>query len=58
MTDVLPLDEDARARVVNDLDRNLFVEAGAGTGKTFTLVGRIVRLVASGRLEDVGSGRL
>jgi ATP-dependent helicase/nuclease subunit A len=53
VTDRLPLDEDARSRVVNDLDRNLFVEAGAGTGKTFTLVSRIVRLVATGRLEDV-----
>jgi ATP-dependent helicase/nuclease subunit A len=53
VSDVLPLDQDARATVEHDLDRNLFVEAGAGTGKTTALVKRLVRLVASGRLEDV-----
>src|SRR4029453_915766 len=31
-----------------ELDRNLFVEAGAGAGKTSSLVGRIVELVRSG----------
>lgn len=31
-----------------ELDRTLFVEAGAGTGKTASLVGRIVALVESG----------
>jgi ATP-dependent helicase/nuclease subunit A len=53
VADDLPLDQPARDTVVNDLDRNLFVEAGAGTGKTTTLVKRIVRLVSSGRLDDV-----
>src|SRR4029453_11131728 len=32
----------------DELDRNLFVEAGAGAGKTSSLVGRIVELVRSG----------
>ena len=43
-------DGDARARLaaVEDLDRNLFLEAGAGTGKTTALVGRIMALVRSG----------
>jgi len=36
--------------MVNDLDRTLFIEAGAGTGKTTAVVSRIVALVISGRL--------
>ena len=44
-----PVDQAARDRILRDLDSTLFVEAGAGTGKTTSLVGRIVRLVASGR---------
>ena len=47
-----PLDLDARLSVEHDLDLNLFVEAGAGTGKTTTLVKRVVRLFATGRLEE------
>ena len=42
-------DQAARNRIRDDLDSTLFVEAGAGTGKTRALVGRIVQLVASGR---------
>ncbi|MEM7341662.1 MAG: UvrD-helicase domain-containing protein [Actinomycetota bacterium] len=37
-----------RARVVNELDGTLFVEAGAGSGKTSSLVDRITNLVAGG----------
>ncbi|HSJ91547.1 MAG TPA: UvrD-helicase domain-containing protein [Ilumatobacter sp.] len=48
-----PLDQAARDRIVGDLDTNLFVEAGAGAGKTSSLVGRIVALVRSG--VDIGS---
>ena len=33
--------------MLNELDRTFFVEAGAGTGKTTMLVGRIVNLVAT-----------
>ena len=47
-----PLDLDARLSVEHDLDLNLFVEAGAGTGKTTTLVKRVVRLFATGRLDE------
>ena len=41
---------DARARqvVTASLSRNLFVEAGAGSGKTSSLVTRVVNMVASG----------
>ncbi len=37
-----------RARIRNDLDATLFVEAGAGAGKTSSLVDRIVNLVDDG----------
>ena len=35
----------ARAQIRNELGRTMFVEAGAGTGKTTALVGRIVNMV-------------
>jgi ATP-dependent helicase/nuclease subunit A len=41
-------DQAARDRIVGDLDSTLFVEAGAGSGKTKSLVDRVVALVASG----------
>ena len=48
-----PLDQPARDRIANDLTANLFVEAGAGAGKTASLVDRIVALVRSG--VDIGA---
>jgi ATP-dependent helicase/nuclease subunit A len=47
MSDVLT-DQAARDRIARDLDATLFVEAGAGTGKTTELVGRIGALIRSG----------
>jgi ATP-dependent exoDNAse (exonuclease V) beta subunit len=41
-------DDDARRRIRADVDETFFVEAGAGAGKTSTLVERIVGLVARG----------
>jgi len=46
--DGLPVDQPARDRIAVDLGATLFVEAGAGTGKTSALVERIVSLVVSG----------
>ena len=43
-----PPDQPARLRIVEDLERNLLVEAGAGSGKTTSLVDRMVALVRSG----------
>jgi ATP-dependent helicase/nuclease subunit A len=43
-------DQPARQRVATDPHRTFFVEAGAGTGKTTTLVTRIVNLVALGHV--------
>ena len=44
-------DEAARQRIRTDLDATLFVEAGAGSGKTTALVDRVVALVTSGAAE-------
>jgi len=45
----LPLpDAAARERIVKELDTNLLVEAGAGSGKTTALVARMVALITSG----------
>ena len=44
-------DQDARDRIERELDETLFVEAGAGTGKTYQLVQRIIKLVASGAVR-------
>ena len=48
MTTVSLFDDAARQAIASDLDRNLFVEAGAGTGKTSALVARVVALVRRG----------
>ena len=42
-------DEQARSTIRENLDETLFVEASAGTGKTTSLVDRVVNLVATGR---------
>jgi ATP-dependent helicase/nuclease subunit A len=41
-----PPDQDAREAIVRERSRNVVVEAGAGTGKTHTLVNRILELIA------------
>ncbi len=43
-----PQDNTERKRIATSLDETLFVEAGAGTGKTTSLVDRILELVGSG----------
>ena len=42
-------DEAARERIRTDLDTTFLVEAGAGSGKTKSLVDRMAALIASGR---------
>ncbi|HXZ99443.1 MAG TPA: UvrD-helicase domain-containing protein [Candidatus Binatia bacterium] len=44
-------DQAERERIVSELDRSLFVEAGAGTGKTAAVVSGIVSRVRAGRLR-------
>ena len=45
----LAKDTAARATALTALDRTLLVEAGAGSGKTSVLAGRVAALLASGR---------
>ncbi|TNF33996.1 MAG: ATP-dependent deoxyribonuclease subunit A, partial [Deltaproteobacteria bacterium] len=42
-------DAEARRRIKEDLDATLIIEAAAGTGKTTTLISRVVELVRRGR---------
>jgi ATP-dependent helicase/nuclease subunit A len=44
-------DQTARDRIERDLGATLFVEAGAGSGKTTALVRRVVALVVGGEVE-------
>ena len=47
-------DEETLRRIVNDLGANFMVEAGAGTGKTYALVSRVVALVKAGvRMQNI-----
>src|SRR5262245_1836484 len=48
MSTFTPIDAEERARIRTDLDANLCVEAGAGTGKTTVLVDRIVAVLRTG----------
>lgn len=51
-----PPDQADRTRIEQDLDTTLFVEAGAGSGKTTALVQRIVALVDRGvELEHIAA---
>jgi len=44
-------DQEARDAIKNDLESNFLVEAGAGSGKTFSLVARFISLVKAGHSE-------
>ncbi len=44
-------DAEDRAAITGDLATNLFVEAGAGTGKTRSIVERIVNMVEQGEVD-------
>ncbi len=49
-------DQSARDQVVNDLNETIFLEAGAGSGKTRCLVERIKALLASGvAMENIAA---
>ena len=45
----VPEDQEARDLIADDLEHTFFVEASAGTGKTTSLVQRMINLVQSGR---------
>lgn len=44
-------DQAARHRILQDLDDTFLIEAGAGSGKTTSVVGRIIALLKSGRAQ-------
>lgn len=46
---VTTMDEKARQSIIQDIDKNLFVEAGAGSGKTTMLVNRMVSMIENGK---------
>lgn len=50
-TRTAPPDQDQRDTVRTALDTTLFVEAGAGSGKSTALVGRVLQLVTTGAAE-------
>lgn len=45
----LTKDTESRNRIVKEIDKNFFVEAGAGSGKTTMLVNRMVAMVEAGK---------
>ena len=47
-TTFTPIDQAARDRIRLSLNETMFVEAGAGTGKTTSMVSRVVNLIGSG----------
>lgn len=47
----LPPDQDQRELIVNKLDENMLVEAAAGTGKTTSMIARMIALVEQGCCE-------
>ncbi len=48
-TENLPPDHEERRRILVDLDSTMLVEAAAGTGKTTSMVGRMVALIREGK---------
>lgn len=48
-----PPDRDQRDMIENELERNMLVEAAAGTGKTTSMIGRMIALIRSGRLAQI-----
>ncbi|MBU1944598.1 MAG: UvrD-helicase domain-containing protein [Actinobacteria bacterium] len=48
-----PPDQDQRDLIVSALDRNVVVEAAAGTGKTTSMVDRMVALLRTGACDDI-----
>ena len=56
MTQPALIDQPARDRISSDLAGTLFVEAGAGSGKTRALVDRVVALIGSGiAMENIAA---
>jgi ATP-dependent helicase/nuclease subunit A len=50
-------DENARVKIQHELDTSFLVEAGAGSGKTTSLVGRMIQLIKQGKapMEEIAA---
>lgn len=48
MAEKIITDQESRTRIVDEIERNYFVEASAGSGKTTSLVYRMVKMVEKG----------
>ena len=48
---ITTLDEISRDDIIRKIDTNIFVEAGAGSGKTTMLVNRMVAMIESGKIS-------
>ena len=46
-----PPDHDQRKLIFTELDRNMLVEAAAGTGKTTSMIGRMVALLREDKCD-------
>ncbi|MHB8895326.1 MAG: UvrD-helicase domain-containing protein [Candidatus Geothermincolia bacterium] len=51
----VPPDQEQRDRIKSDLDSNILVEAAAGTGKTASMIDRMVGLVRTGKCASVAA---
>ena len=59
MLSSLEMDTLSRNRIISEIGTNLFVEAGAGSGKTTMLVRRMVAMVEAGiEISRMESGLL
>ena len=45
------IDRKAREKIIKEIDRNILVEASAGSGKTSSLIHRMVSLIKSGKFK-------
>jgi ATP-dependent helicase/nuclease subunit A len=50
---ITPPDREKREQILSELDSNILVEAAAGTGKTTSMVGRMLALLSTGKCADI-----
>lgn len=51
MTELKLVDQKERDKIMYELNKNFLVEAGAGSGKTYSLVQRMINLIVTGTYE-------
>ncbi len=48
-----PSDQKERELILTELNRNILVEAAAGTGKTTSIIGRMLQILRTGKCEEI-----